>query len=88
MKLVFNNLKQNKSFFVSRFLFCAMFFNQSNAQIDNNGCVIGKFGIDADLYSGLMPYRDYSPDSPSGTDDWFYGPSGVGVIDTAGGSLY
>ncbi len=86
MKQILIKLKQINSIFVLGFLIFSGIL-KSNAQIDNNGCVIGKFGIDADLYSGAMPYGDFSPASPVGTDDWFYGVSGTGVIDTTGGYL-
>ncbi|MEY3052908.1 MAG: hypothetical protein RLY31_2693 [Bacteroidota bacterium] len=49
--------------------------------IDNNGCVGGNFGIEADLYSGQLPFGDLSGASPTNTDDWFQGSTGRGVID-------
>ena len=50
-----------------------------SAQIDNNGCVGGNFGIDAGLYSGTIEFGDGTPST--GTNDWFLGSSGLGVID-------
>lgn len=49
------------------------------SQIDNNVCLADKFGIDADLYSGLIQFGDGSP--ALGSDDWFQGASGRNIID-------
>jgi hypothetical protein len=55
---------------------CIFFLLFSNlkifSQVDNTGCVLGNFGIDADLYSGALPYGDHTPATPGGTDDWFF----------------
>ena len=50
-----------------------------HAQIDNNGCVGGNFGIDGGLFSGVIEYGNGSPSA--GTIDWFLGSSGRGTID-------
>ncbi len=49
--------------------------------IDNSGCVGGNFGIDADLYSGQLPFGDHGGASATNTDDWFAGATGRGIID-------
>ncbi len=56
------------------FFFLLFFINhfQSLSQVDNSGCVLGNFGIDADLYSGALPYGDHTPATPGGTDDSFF----------------
>lgn len=67
-----------------RCLILFLFFSiHGNSQIDNSGCVIGNFGIDADLYSGALPFGNHSPATPFGTDDWFAGTSGSGVINVS-----
>jgi len=71
------------SYFLSFSLLFFLSHFQSLSQVDNSGCVIGNFGIDADLYSGALPYGDHTPATPGGTDDWFFGPTGKGVIDTS-----
>ncbi len=52
---------------------CIFFLLFSNlkifSQVDNTGCVLGNFGIDADLYFGALPYGDHTPATPGGTDD-------------------
>lgn len=58
--------------------FWAPFF--MHAQIDNNGCLANRFGIDADLRSGAMLFIG-DPEPSGGSDDWFLGPTGRGVID-------
>lgn len=57
--------------------------NNIDAQIDNDGCVAGNFGIDAGLYSDLLEFGDHGGASAPGTNDWFQttGGTGVGVID-------
>jgi hypothetical protein len=50
------------------------------SQIDNTGCVSANVGIDADVYSGALPFGDHSGASPIGTDDWFAGSTGNGII--------
>jgi hypothetical protein len=50
------------------------------AQVDNNGCVSANVGIDADVYSGALTFGQHSGASPIGTDDWFAGASGNGII--------
>jgi hypothetical protein len=57
-----------------------LFVFKSFSQVDNSGCVSGNVGIDADVYSGSLPFGDHSGASASGTDDWFEGPSGNGII--------
>lgn len=49
------------------------------SQIDNNGCLADQFGVDADLYSGMIQFGDGSPALNS--DDWFLGASGRNIID-------
>ncbi|MBA4276245.1 hypothetical protein [Flavobacterium sp.] len=64
----------------SLLLFFFLGINSATSQnIDNNGCVLGNFGIDGDLYSGSLIYGDTSPATPLGTDDWFAGETGTGV---------
>lgn len=66
--------------FYTLLLFFILGINNSFSQnIDNNGCVLGNFGIDGDLYSGSLIYGDTSPATPQGTDDWFTGATGTGV---------
>jgi len=55
---------------------------QLRAQIDQDGCVGANFGIDADFYSGLLQFGNYSGVPAAGTLDWFQGATGRGVIDT------
>ena len=52
--------------------------NTATAQINNQGCVTGGFGINAHLYSGQSLSTGYIP--PAGSIDWFVGPTGRGII--------
>lgn len=54
----------------------------------SKGKVIINFGIDADVHSGVVTYNSFG-DAAFGTDDWFQGASGLGVIDeTQGNALF
>lgn len=47
-----------------------------------NGCLSGRFGIDAGLYSGVIEYGSaIEPASIPRSNDWFDGVEGLGVID-------
>ncbi|HEV7349824.1 hypothetical protein [Telluribacter sp.] len=50
----------------------------SRAQILSTGAVKANFGVDAGLYSGTVEFGLGSP--AAGTNDWFNGPSGRGLI--------
>lgn len=52
----------------------------------SKGKVIINFGIDADVHSGVVTYNSFG-DAAFGTDDWFQGASGLGVIDETQGML-
>ena len=67
------------------FLFITIFFTSLSAQIDNTGCIGGKWGVDAGLYSGTIEYGDGSPadTTATGSRDWFDGTSGSGIIEEA-----
>jgi hypothetical protein len=41
--------------------------------------VVANFGVDADVKSGILSFTDSI--NEVNTDDWFLGPSGLGVID-------
>jgi hypothetical protein len=60
-------------------IFLLLVSNTVLAQINNNGCLTGDFGIDAGLYSGLIEFGQATP--AAGSNDWFQGPSGLGFID-------
>lgn len=64
-------------------IFMIIINNPTKAQIDNNGCVAGNFGIDAGLYSDILEFGDHGGATAAGTNDWFYtsGGTGVGAID-------
>ncbi len=55
-----------------------------HAQIDNDGCLANGFGIDADLRSGLIQFGNGTP--AAGSDDWFQGATGRGIIDESNAS--
>ena len=57
-------------------------FSTTQAQTYNTGS-IANFGIDGDVKSGEHLEGTFTA---SGTDDWFSKNSGIGVIDTTGGS--
>ena len=63
-------------------------FSRSNAQqVSSSGCVVAGFGIDAGLYSGVVEYgAGVEPGSP-GSNDWFLGTAGRGVIDESNPSV-
>ncbi len=47
-----------------------------------DGCVSGRFGIDAGLYSGVIEYGlGVEPATAPRSRDWFQGPAGAGLID-------
>ncbi|UKM64068.1 T9SS type A sorting domain-containing protein [Flavobacteriaceae bacterium GSB9] len=60
------------------------------AQDVGSSTVQANFGVEADVYSGVLQFPnvgnpvDLLPGDPSGIDDWFEGPSGLGVIDEFG----
>lgn len=48
----------------------------------SNGCLTGRFGIDAGLYSGVIEFGSVvEPATPPQSNDWFEGAEGLGVID-------
>jgi hypothetical protein len=60
-------------------LFLILSFGQKGwTQVNNNGCVVAGFGIDAGLYSGVAEFGAGTPGA--GSNDWFQGASGRGVI--------
>jgi hypothetical protein len=61
-------------------VFSLLLAPSASAQIDNTGCVGANFGIDADLYSGLLQFGTHGSVSATGTLDWFQGSTGKGVI--------
>jgi len=61
------------------FFFIMMDFGLK-AQINNTGCVVGNFGIDAGLYSGVIEYGA-GVEPIGGSNDWFQGTTGRGTID-------
>ncbi|WP_345015473.1 hypothetical protein, partial [Aestuariibaculum suncheonense] len=60
------------------------------AQDVGSSTVQANFGIDGDVYSGVLKFQNVEnpivplPVDPTGIDDWFKGPSGFGVIDELG----
>ncbi|MFL1013652.1 hypothetical protein ACIEHO_16190, partial [Jejuia sp. DST062] len=59
------------------------------AQDVGSSSVQANFGIDGDVYSGVLQFPNNEDPlvplpAPGGTDDWFQGPSGLGVIDELG----
>jgi len=62
------------------FVFLLTFF-YVNAQ-SADGCLAGRFGIDAGLYSGVIEFGTAEePTEPPYSNDWFQGEEGLGVID-------
>ncbi|WP_208639303.1 hypothetical protein, partial [Tenacibaculum discolor] len=65
-------------------LLVVLFFfvtNAVNAQIVNTETTVqANFGVDSDVYSGIVSFPNGAV-FPFGTDDWFLGDSGKGVID-------
>lgn len=48
----------------------------------SDGCLAGRFGIDAGLYSGVIEFGTAEePTEPPYSNDWFQGEEGLGVID-------
>lgn len=74
-----NNIKQANTFgfkSIGLLLLLAIFFIQFNyAQSPGVGA---NFNVEAEVYSG----------NPIGIDDWFQGPSGMGVVDESQTTLY
>jgi len=56
-------------------------FSYVNAQ-SADGCLAGRFGIDAGLFSGVIEFGTAEePTVPPYSNDWFQGEKGLGVID-------
>lgn len=54
----------------------------SLAQQLGTGCLVARWGVDADLYSGVIEFGDgVEPTSPPYSRDWFQGAQGQGLID-------
>jgi hypothetical protein len=51
------------------------------SQIDNDGCVIGNFGVDGGLRSGTLEFGNHGGANAATSSDWFSGPSGLSIID-------
>lgn len=87
---VFSNLRftktlkrQTKKMVLSITLVLLTVFTISTSVAQSTGCVAGRFGIDAGLYSGVIEYGSaIEPASPR-TNDWFQGAAGLGVISQA-----
>ncbi|MDO8367672.1 MAG: hypothetical protein Q7T20_12805 [Saprospiraceae bacterium] len=63
-------------------LFLGLLSFEGLAQVNNNGCVAGGFGIDAGLYSNIIEFGTGAP--AAGSKDWFYSAgSGLSVIDVS-----
>src|SRR6056300_1584539 len=60
------------------------------AQDVGSSTVQANFGVEADVYSGVLQFPNVEitevplPGDPTGIDDWFQGLSGSGVIDELG----
>ncbi|MBA6156934.1 hypothetical protein H3Z83_10435, partial [Tenacibaculum sp. S7007] len=71
-------LKSITGFLVVLFLFSMNVAQSQN--INTETSVHANFGIDADVFSGIVSFPNGGV-FPSATDDWFLGASGKGVID-------
>jgi hypothetical protein len=71
----------NKSLIVSFFTICFLInLPKSFSQIDNDGCVIGNFGVDGGLRSGILEFGSHGAANAATSSDWFPGPSGFSII--------
>lgn len=52
----------------------------NNSFAQGTGCIAGRFGIDAGLYSGVIEYGSANEPSSPRTNDWFQGVAGFGII--------
>ncbi|SHN21779.1 hypothetical protein, partial [Flavobacterium xinjiangense] len=88
LKFFATNTSVKKLFFYATLLLLGFgFAPNSYGQDVGSSAVKANFGIDGDVYSGLFQFQPNPPVVPlidgTGTDDWFLGASGLGVIDEA-----
>lgn len=76
-------LKYIKSLSILIGILFSMLLFLDTVYAQSTGCVAGRFGIDAGLYSGVIEYGSaVEPTSPR-SNDWFQGAAGFGIISEA-----
>jgi len=76
-KTIIKLLQKKAAFSIMLVLLTVFTTRTSFAQ--STGCVTGRFGIDAGLYSGVIEFGS-ATEPVSRSNDWFQGAAGIGVI--------